>query len=177
MLYQTLLNRNSDAGGKADWIKQVRNGRLIPADLIQSFTGSEEFGRLCAKYGIQTGAGIRVTGDFPNMVIYEPELVPEMLDLVNQARTEAGLKPLAASEELNKIALQRVQELVNDFSHNGAHHAENIAYGYSSAKGAFLGWMGSEGHRRNILQSSPTYTEAACAKYEYLGRTYWVLVF
>lgn len=178
MLYQTLLNRNSDAGGKADWIKQVRNGRLIPADLIQSFTGSEEFGRLCAKYGIQTGAGIRVTGDFPNMVIYEPELVPEMLELVNQARVEAGLDKLVTSERLDKIALQRVQEISRNFSHDGAVTAENIASSSSvsaTASRMFNGWMNSKGHKDNILTRG--YKAMGCAKYIVNGKSYWVQVF
>lgn len=175
MLYQTLLNRKSDAAGKASWVDQVRNRAKRPADLIPAFTGSAEFGNLCARYGIQAGAGIQVYGDFPKMIIYDAEGVPELLGLVNQARAEAGVKPLVSSDYLNQIALQRAKEIVNDFSHDGLSKygafGENIAYGYTSSQAVFQGWMGSPGHRANILRAD--YGKIGCARYG----NYWVQIF
>ncbi|WP_434311563.1 DUF4214 domain-containing protein [Hominifimenecus sp. rT4P-3] len=175
MLYQTLLNRKSDAAGKASWVDQVRNRTKSPADLIPAFTGSVEFGKLCARYGIQTGAGISVRGDFPKMIIYDAEGVPELLGLVNQARAEAGVKPLVSSDYLNQIALQRAKEIVNDFSHDGlskyGSFGENIAYGYPTSQAVFQGWMGSAGHRANILRAN--YGTIGCARYG----NYWVQIF
>lgn len=54
--------------------------------------------------------------------------------------------------------------------------AENVAWNHSSAQNAVNGWMGSSGHRKNILD--PLFTEigAAMARSS-RGETYWVQVF
>ncbi|WP_434310805.1 DUF4214 domain-containing protein [Hominifimenecus sp. rT4P-3] len=73
MLYRALLNRGSDAAGKASWVTLVKRGAKEPAELIPAFTGSVEFGRLCDRYGIKAGSEARVSGDFPHMAIYGKE--------------------------------------------------------------------------------------------------------
>lgn len=98
-----------------------------------------------------------------------------MLELVNQERTKAGLKPLAWDAELARVAGIKAQDMVqnNYFSHTSPTYGspfemmkkfgisyrtagENLA-GYNSVEGAHNGLMNSDGHRANILNSSFTH--------------------
>lgn len=97
----------------------------------------------------------------------------QILKLVNQARAEAGLKPLSSSSALNSAAQTRAQELSQLYSHNRPDGSscftvlgekgisyrtagENIAVGYQTAQQVFNAWMNSEGHRKNILSEKFT---------------------
>ena len=53
---------------------------------------------------------------------------------------------------------------------------ENIAFNYRSPEEVMRGWMGSSGHRANILSISFTEMGAAVAR-DAQGRPYWVQVF
>ncbi len=97
----------------------------------------------------------------------------QILKLVNQARAEAGLKPLSSSSALNSAAQTRAQELSQLYSHKRPDGSscftvlgekgisyrtagENIAVGYQTAQQVFNAWMNSEGHRKNILSEKFT---------------------
>lgn len=99
-----------------------------------------------------------------------------LLNLVNKARTDAGVKSLAADMNLMKVARLKAKDMVdnNYFSHQSPTYGspfdmmkefgiifntagENIA-GNSTVDGAFRAWMGSEGHRANILNSKFNFT-------------------
>ena len=103
---------------------------------------------------------------------YEEEVIKE----TNRQRIANGLLPLATYEPLNKAADTRVKELLEleKIAHqrpNGDYYntvfqefgvdsskyytGENIAAGaaYATPKSAVNGWMGSTGHRANILYS------------------------
>ena len=99
-----------------------------------------------------------------------------IFDLVNEARTNAGLSELKLDKELLKVARIKSQDMVdnNYFSHTSPTYGtpfqmlksfgisyksagENIA-GYATPKAAFDGWMNSSGHKANILNSSYNYT-------------------
>ena len=54
ILYQTMLGRNADAGGKANWVKKLENGQTL-AHVINGFCFSKEFRGLCDSYGIKAG--------------------------------------------------------------------------------------------------------------------------
>lgn len=54
VLYETLLDRSSDAQGKADWLERLNLGTTRRAILSQ-FTGSDEFTQLCESFGIVRG--------------------------------------------------------------------------------------------------------------------------
>ncbi len=86
----------------------------------------------------------------------------ELLDLVNNARAEAGLGAVTWDSELEAAACLRTVECSYLFDHQRPNgdmcfsltdkmSGENIAAGYSSAQAVFEGWMNSEGHRANIL--------------------------
>ncbi len=100
----------------------------------------------------------------------------EVVALVNAERAKYGLAALTLSTELSDGARLKSQDMAeqNYFSHTSPTYGspfemmktlgisyrsagENIAKGYSTAASVMEGWMNSEGHRANILNSS--YTE------------------
>ncbi|MDB4895735.1 MAG: hypothetical protein JWN15_1997 [Firmicutes bacterium] len=99
----------------------------------------------------------------------------QMLDLVNQERTNAGIAPLKADPQLTKIARLKSQDMINGnyFSHQSPTYGspfdmmktygityrtagENIA-GNQSVAAAHTALMNSAGHRANILNSQFNY--------------------
>jgi uncharacterized protein YkwD len=100
----------------------------------------------------------------------------DVLTCVNLARAENGLAALADSATLDGAAQGCVDrmaasgQLTHSTDHPGGYSAwgENIAVGYPTAVDVFNGWMGSEGHRANIL--NPAYTEMGIA---YSGAGNW----
>ncbi len=114
----------------------------------------------------------------------------EMLAAVNAERADAGQAALGWDPLLAQAATAHAQDMeTNDFfSHLGSDgsevgdrvHAagyaysavgENIAWNYQSVAAVMAGWMGSDGHRANILQAE--FTEMGAA---WVG-DYWVQVF
>jgi len=99
----------------------------------------------------------------------------EMLNLVNQERTKAGLKPLTVDMRLVKLARMKSQDMIAKkyFGHQSPTYGspfdmmkrEGITYktagenlaGASAVKRAHDLLMQSEGHRRNILNPSFTH--------------------
>lgn len=95
-----------------------------------------------------------------------------MLCLVNHARSNRGLPPLAASKALTKAADHKSRDILrcDQFSHEacdreftfwmtrfgyeGCSEGENIAWGnggLGTPAAIFKAWMRSPGHRENIL--------------------------
>ena len=54
ILYQSMLGRNADPAGKANWVKKLENGQTL-AHVINGFCFSNEFRGLCDSYGIKAG--------------------------------------------------------------------------------------------------------------------------
>ena len=117
----------------------------------------------------------------------------EILDLVNQERQKAGLNALELDAALCNAAQTRSQEQTGVFSHtrpngqscfsvldeNGISYrgaGENIAMGQRSAEEVMNGWMNSEGHRANILNSSFTKLGVGCYQ-DSAGKLYWTQLF
>ncbi len=92
--------------------------------------------------------------------------------LVNQERSKHGQFPLNADHRLTAAARAHSQDMSDNsyFSHTSpggrtggdritaagytsSRWAENIAHGHTSPEAAMLGWVNSEGHRKNILSS------------------------
>lgn len=99
----------------------------------------------------------------------------QVVALVNQARKQNGLNELTLNEELSNVARVKANDMANNkyFSHTSPTYGspfdmmkqfgisyrtagENIAMGQTTAQQVFDGWMNSEGHRANILNSSFT---------------------
>lgn len=122
----------------------------------------------------------------PVNAVFEQRVV----ELVNIERAKSGLPPLKRSSELDFAARDHTRDMVEDnyFAHdsydlnNGlltkvctaferirlyypgySLAGENIAAGYSTPEAVFQGWMGSDGHRKNILK--PDYKEIGVGYY------------
>lgn len=54
ILYETMLGRSSDPEGKSDWVGKLNRG-VSRDEVLRGFLYSQEFGDLCAKYGIEVG--------------------------------------------------------------------------------------------------------------------------
>ncbi len=97
--------------------------------------------------------------------------VQEVLQLVNEARADAGVSPLALDPMLCKAAQVRATECITTFSHtrpdgtaystalseqgvSASYIGENVATGYQNAQAVVSGWINSEGHRANILNGN-----------------------
>ena len=97
----------------------------------------------------------------------------EVVDLVNEIRKEYGLSELTLNTELSAVARAKSQDMKDKqyFSHTSPTYGspfdmmktfgisyrtagENIAMGYRTPEAVVDGWMNSEGHRANILNSS-----------------------
>lgn len=99
----------------------------------------------------------------PATVVAAATCSDDVLTCVNEARASNGLAPLTADATLNSASQSCAERLAAEGSltHSSPTSGfttwgENIASGYPSAVDVFAGWMGSDGHRANIL--SPNYT-------------------
>jgi len=84
----------------------------------------------------------------------------DVLTCVNAIRAYNGLGGLASNGTLNTAAQACAERMAaaGSMTHSAATPgfgawAENIAQGYGSGAAVFTGWMGSTGHRNNILGS------------------------
>ena len=114
----------------------------------------------------------------------------EIFNLVNAQRTAAGLATLSIDAEVQKVARDKAQDMVdnNYFSHTSPIYGspfdmmksygikykaagENIA-GNSSNSGAVNAWMNSEGHKANILSNNYNYTGIGVVSSPKYGKIY-----
>ena len=117
----------------------------------------------------------------------------KVVTIVNQERAKAGLNPVTLDESMRAGAEIRAQEQQSLFSHTrpdgrncftvftdlgiaASYRGENVAYA-SLCTPEFImnGWMGSEGHRKNILD--PRFTRIGVGYYESAGLGYWAQIF
>jgi len=94
----------------------------------------------------------------------------QLVALVNEARAEQGCEPLAINAALTEAALAHSTDMAEHdfFSHTGSDGsspwdrmaragytysaaAENLAAGYTAPEQVVSGWLGSAGHRANML--------------------------
>ena len=113
----------------------------------------------------------------------------QVLELVNQERTKKGLEPLTMDAQLLEKSMLRAAELSLLFSHtrpNGAAFAdldlfssmylgENAAAGQENAEQVMQSWMGSPGHRGNIL--TDYYRSIGIGCFMINGSSYWIQTF
>lgn len=120
----------------------------------------------------------------------------DVLTLVNQARASQGLNPVVLCAPLNQAALGHSTDMAtrNFFSHTAPppnasnpgmritaagyswrSYGENIAAGQTTAQQVMNDWMGSSGHRANILNANFVHMGLGTATGN--GRKYWTQVF
>lgn len=118
-------------------------------------------------------------------------------DCANRNRRARGIAPLGSGGPLNRAARLHARNMARHgfFDHTDpqgrgpaervaifdgggrfAFVGENIGAGYRSAAAACAGWMNSDGHRRNILDSDYTHIGGGFARGGPYGR-YYVQVF
>lgn len=104
-----------------------------------------------------------------------PTMVDEIVTRTNAERATAGLPPLAVSPCATEQAATRTATLAAEdrFEHDPLEPilaacaartvGENLALGYPTALAVVAGWMGSDGHRANILGDAYTQIGVGCA--------------
>ncbi|MCR5501600.1 MAG: CAP domain-containing protein [Lachnospiraceae bacterium] len=104
-------------------------------------------------------------------------------DQINAQRQSSGLGALTWSNGLEQASAVRAVEASQVWSHDrpdGSEYwtvnssivyGENLAKGYSSADGAFAGWMASPTHKDNIMFSG--FKTGAIAIHVVNGQWYW----
>ena len=121
---------------------------------------------------IYPGQTINIPTQDSSVTAYEKEVVR----LVNIERSRAGLGPLQYDWELSRVARYKSRDMseLGYFSHTSPTYGspfemmrsfgisyrsagENIARGYTTPEAVVKGWMSSQGHRANILNSSFTH--------------------
>lgn len=110
----------------------------------------------------------------------------QVLDLINEERSENGLNPLVMDTSLLETAMQRGFENIiywnhtrpsgaDCFSANKLMMGENIAAGQENPKDVMISWMNSQGHRENILTARYKSVGVGCV--EINGVFFWVQCF
>lgn len=139
--------------------------------------------------GVESGA----VAEYTQPVIQESPYARQVVTLVNEERTKAGLLPLEKSDEVSSAAAVRARELTFSFSHtrpDGSAYrtvleqtgisyrscGENVAYGYSTPEAVMSAWMTSTGHRDNILNEDYTNIGVGYFK-DSSGLGYWTQIF
>ncbi|MFF3453828.1 CAP domain-containing protein [Streptomyces sp. NPDC002730] len=93
-----------------------------------------------------------------------------VLQLVNSERSKVGCSALTMNAKLTKAAQDHSKDMAShtNMSHTGSDgsspgdritsagynwstYGENVAYGYATPESVMAGWMGSPGHKANIL--------------------------
>lgn len=130
----------------------------------------------------------------PNSTTAQHKYILELLNLINEARAAEGLDALVLDEALNEAAMVVAKEITVSFTHkrpNGSSAfsilaekdiqygiaAENIARGFDTPNQVFDAWMGSEKHRKNIL--NPAFARMGAAYYVFDDEyeIYWAQFF
>ncbi len=115
----------------------------------------------------------------------------EILDLINNYRTELGLNALSELKIVRSVAFSHTDYMVktNDVSHANFYkrseyltsHAaaekvsENVAYGFTSPEAVVKAWIASAGHQKNIVGD---YTDfGLSAEQDENGKWYYTNIF
>ncbi len=122
------------------------------------------------------------------------KILAGLVDAHNQARARAGLPPLAVDPRLDAAARRHADDMAarRRMTHRGGdgsspfqrieaegYHfrqaAENIAFGRFTLDSLMRGWLGSPGHRRNILGNFSEIGAAYATAGD--GTAYWCVTF
>ena len=184
MLYRTMMDREPDEAGFADWVDKL-NYSNTREYVFNGFLFSPEFQQRCAASGINVGSAIETLDETEAW-----QMNVQVLALCNEQRANNGLEALKTRQDLwEQVAQVRAEELTEVFSHtrpNGTRcftaydeagieygsAGENIAAGHSGAVSVVDAWMNSSGHRANILKTSYTYLATGYATGGSYSRNY-----
>ena len=162
-------------GANASTIYTVKSGDSMWKIAVKHEIGMSEI--ISANPHIKNPAliypGDKIT--IPELDLEVTQYENEVIRLVNEIRTQNGLKKLTADWELIRVARYKSEDMKrnNYFSHTSPTYGspfdmiksfglsyrtagENIAKGQTTPKAVVNGWMNSSGHRKNILNSAYT---------------------
>jgi hypothetical protein len=112
-------------------------------------------------------------------------------EMISDFRVKQGEGRVTPDATLGRIALEQAKamaakdvldhEVLGSFSSRIApaksgRAAENIAYGYDRFDKTLTQWIGSTGHRKNLLLHKASRVGVASAKSATSSRTYWAMV-
>ena len=112
-------------------------------------------------------------------------------EMISDFRLKHGEGRVSMDATLNRIALDQAKAMADkdslDHEVLGSFHsrvapaksgraAENIAYGYDSFEKTLELWIGSTGHRHNLLLHDASRVGVASARSPTSRRTYWAMV-
>ena len=145
------------AGDEGEILAGLVAGESFNSDKLQSLKLEDD-----STTFVIDGQELRVEQSFSNRV----------LELTNAERAKVGLSPLKLNPLLNQAAQGHSEDMAlrDYYGHTGANGskssnrilatgykfsaaAENIAAGFATPEKVVQAWMGSSGHRRNILNS------------------------
>ena len=174
-----------------------------PSTFPYTVKGNDTMWKISVRYGISLNSLIRANPQVANPNIIWPGMVlnipsagsqqgtdmststyaDQVVQLVNQERAKAGLKPLVSDRALAAMALDKAKDMYHNryFSHYSPTYGspfdmmssygiqyryagENIAMGQRTPQEVMNAWMNSPGHRQNIL--NPNYTKIGVAYYK-----------
>lgn len=179
-LYLAMMGRSSDAEGKANWVKAIRNGTKTRDEVFEGFANSEEFGNICNAYKIEKGS---YTAKIRNEGYVEVVLDKDMLELINSYRAENGLEALSWNSEAEQVAKDRIRAIADEgvLSHSAAGGppegivAENLFKSGGSCSNQFVfdSYKSSSGHNANMKnERAKSCVIATCKKYDKFAGMY-----
>lgn len=127
----------------------------------------------------------------PANIQNDHELVQEILEAVNEHRSNLGLSPLSEHQTSESLALGHSAYMAeqNKASHDNFFYrsdylinrgaedvSENVAYGYISAQSALEGWLESPSHKAALEGDNYTHTGIAVVSNE-VGIKYYTQIF
>lgn len=131
-------------------------------------------GRAAAVVAVAATVGAVVTACAPAAPVGVDALAREMFTLTNAERVEAGLAPLEWSDCLADKAVERAAPFADDpdlaheplvaTCHERAMAGENLSRTDLPAADVVNKWMGSPGHRDNILRPEFVIAGIACVE-------------
>lgn len=171
-----------------DWVETVSDNSLEPLDIqqlwVENYVDASTSGEYEVYFSIADASGNVGSATLGVQVKEKPkpkssgivagDAITSMLNLINNARADAGLDPLSLGDENAQAAIGvRASEAAGYVSHkrpDGSHYKtafdeygvsyshplEILTYSGSTVQDKFNWWMNSSGHRSIILSSSST---------------------
>ena len=171
-----------------DWVESVSDNSLEPLDIqqlwVENYVDASQSGEYEVYFSIADASGNVGFATLGVQVKEKPkpkssgvvagDAITSMLNLINNARADAGLDPLSLGDENAQAAIGvRASEAAGYVSHkrpDGSHYKtafdeygvsyshplEILTYAGSTVQDKFNWWMNSSGHRAIILSSSST---------------------
>ena len=171
----SITTKQAHNGNISDWLNLIQTPTRNPANQVQTENPDKK------EPTDSIGQEQDVTKN-TNVSTESSQYGQQVLDIVNQERSKAGLSSLSMNEELSNMAMVKAQDMYNNnyFDHNSPTHGspfdmmnefgitynsagENIAKGQTTPTQVMQDWMNSPGHKANILSNN--YTQIGIAFY------------